>query len=139
MKWKWFKRCWIIKCVLTQYQYLTFKCHDYHQYLTPYQNIYDTFFVTDLCHFVFCPQILKGLEMESRMHIRFLDVDTTTMRCGKSTSWRSSCEEMFMLLLFLAELVLKWNEAKHFRYALKYFQMEANDYRPTKHCNCTFL
>ncbi|XP_070760488.1 tescalcin a [Enoplosus armatus] len=31
-------------------------------------------------------QILKGLEMESRMHIRFLDVDTTTMRCGKSTS-----------------------------------------------------
>ncbi|KAG8011896.1 Calcineurin B-like proteinous protein 3, partial [Nibea albiflora] len=30
--------------------------------------------------------ILKGLEMESRMHIRFLDVDTTTMRCGKSTS-----------------------------------------------------
>ncbi|CAG5925331.1 unnamed protein product [Menidia menidia] len=31
-------------------------------------------------------QILKGLEMESRMHIRFLDVDTTTMRCGKSSS-----------------------------------------------------
>lgn len=31
-------------------------------------------------------QILKGLEMETRMHIRFLDVDTTTMRCGKSTS-----------------------------------------------------
>ncbi|XP_028270052.1 calcineurin B homologous protein 3-like [Parambassis ranga] len=31
-------------------------------------------------------QILKGLEMESRMHIRFLGVDTTTMRCGKSTS-----------------------------------------------------
>ncbi|XP_054629591.1 tescalcin a isoform X2 [Dunckerocampus dactyliophorus] len=31
-------------------------------------------------------QILKGLEMESRMHIRFLDVDTTTMRCGKSNS-----------------------------------------------------
>ncbi|KAG7489272.1 calcineurin B-likeous protein 3 [Solea senegalensis] len=31
-------------------------------------------------------QILKGLEMESRMHIRFLDVDTSTMRCGKSTS-----------------------------------------------------
>uniref|UniRef100_A0A3Q2YUW7 Calcineurin B homologous protein 3 n=1 Tax=Hippocampus comes TaxID=109280 RepID=A0A3Q2YUW7_HIPCM len=31
-------------------------------------------------------QILKGLEMESRMHIRFLDVDTTTMRCGKATS-----------------------------------------------------
>ncbi|XP_068994572.1 tescalcin a [Embiotoca jacksoni] len=31
-------------------------------------------------------QILKGLEMESRMHIRFLDVDTMTMRCGKSTS-----------------------------------------------------
>ncbi|XP_008334466.1 tescalcin a [Cynoglossus semilaevis] len=30
-------------------------------------------------------QILKGLEMESRMHIRFLDVDTTTMRCGKAT------------------------------------------------------
>lgn len=37
--------------------------------------------------FVFsCPQILKGLEMESRMHIRFLDVDTITMRCGKSKS-----------------------------------------------------
>ncbi|KAL6114815.1 tesc [Pungitius sinensis] len=31
-------------------------------------------------------QILKGLEMETRMHIRFLDVDTTTMRCGKFTS-----------------------------------------------------
>ncbi|XP_061750296.1 tescalcin a isoform X3 [Nerophis ophidion] len=31
-------------------------------------------------------QILKGLEMETRMHIRFLDVDTTTMHCGKSTS-----------------------------------------------------
>ncbi|XP_034547954.1 tescalcin a [Notolabrus celidotus] len=31
-------------------------------------------------------QILKGLEMESRMHIRFLDVDTIAMRCGKSTS-----------------------------------------------------
>ncbi|KAG7236508.1 hypothetical protein INR49_000882 [Caranx melampygus] len=31
-------------------------------------------------------KILKGLEMETRMHIRFLDVDTTTMRCGKSTS-----------------------------------------------------
>ncbi|XP_053182189.1 tescalcin a [Scomber japonicus] len=31
-------------------------------------------------------QILKGLEMESRMHIRFLDVDTTTMRCGKAKS-----------------------------------------------------
>ncbi|XP_061674152.1 tescalcin a [Syngnathoides biaculeatus] len=31
-------------------------------------------------------QILKGLEMESRMHIRFLDVDTTTVRCGKATS-----------------------------------------------------
>lgn len=31
-------------------------------------------------------QILKGLEMESRMHIRFLDVDTSTMRCGKSSS-----------------------------------------------------
>ncbi|XP_068594588.1 tescalcin a [Brachionichthys hirsutus] len=30
-------------------------------------------------------QILKGLEMESRMHIRFLDVDTTTVRCGIST------------------------------------------------------
>lgn len=29
-------------------------------------------------------QILKGLEMESRMHIRFLDVDTSTMHCGKS-------------------------------------------------------
>ncbi|XP_029916641.1 tescalcin a [Myripristis murdjan] len=28
-------------------------------------------------------QILKGLEMESRMHIRFLDVNTTTMHCGK--------------------------------------------------------
>ncbi|XP_026177747.1 tescalcin a isoform X2 [Mastacembelus armatus] len=31
-------------------------------------------------------QILKGLEMESRMYIRFLDVDTTTMHCGKSTA-----------------------------------------------------
>ncbi|KAM4576786.1 tescalcin a [Odontesthes bonariensis] len=31
-------------------------------------------------------QILKGLEMETRMHIRFLDVDTITMRCGKSTT-----------------------------------------------------
>ncbi|XP_028314304.1 tescalcin a [Gouania willdenowi] len=31
-------------------------------------------------------QILKGLEMETRMHIRFMDVNTTTMRCGKSTS-----------------------------------------------------
>ncbi|XP_074495108.1 tescalcin a [Sebastes fasciatus] len=31
-------------------------------------------------------QILKGLEMETRMHVRFLDVGTTTMRCGKSTS-----------------------------------------------------
>ncbi|CAK6959779.1 tescalcin a [Scomber scombrus] len=31
-------------------------------------------------------QILKDLEMESRMHIRFLDVDTTTMRCGKAQS-----------------------------------------------------
>ncbi|XP_034398303.1 tescalcin a isoform X2 [Cyclopterus lumpus] len=31
-------------------------------------------------------QILKGLEMETRMHIRFLDVGTTTMACGKSTS-----------------------------------------------------
>ncbi|XP_041856596.1 tescalcin a isoform X1 [Melanotaenia boesemani] len=31
-------------------------------------------------------QILKGLEMESRMHIRFLDVDTITMHCGKSTT-----------------------------------------------------
>ncbi|XP_076006913.1 tescalcin a [Genypterus blacodes] len=31
-------------------------------------------------------QILQGLEMESRMHIRFLDVDTTTVRCGKGTS-----------------------------------------------------
>ncbi|KAM9392740.1 tescalcin a [Pholidichthys leucotaenia] len=30
-------------------------------------------------------QILKGLEMESRMHIRFWDVDTTTVRCGKKT------------------------------------------------------
>ncbi|CAL8249037.1 unnamed protein product [Merluccius merluccius] len=29
-------------------------------------------------------QILKGLEMESRMNIRFLDVDTSTMHCGKS-------------------------------------------------------
>lgn len=27
-------------------------------------------------------QILKGLEMESRMFIRFLDVDTSTMHCG---------------------------------------------------------
>ncbi|XP_029296130.1 tescalcin a [Cottoperca gobio] len=31
-------------------------------------------------------QILEGLEMESRMHIRFLDVNTATMRCGKSQS-----------------------------------------------------
>ncbi|CAB1425477.1 unnamed protein product [Pleuronectes platessa] len=31
-------------------------------------------------------QILKGLEMETRMHIRFLDVGTATMRCGRSTS-----------------------------------------------------
>ncbi|XP_063752778.1 tescalcin a isoform X2 [Eleginops maclovinus] len=31
-------------------------------------------------------EILKGLEMESRMNIRFLDVNTTTMRCGKSQS-----------------------------------------------------
>ncbi|XP_068577160.1 tescalcin a [Cebidichthys violaceus] len=31
-------------------------------------------------------EILKGLEMETRMHVRFLDVDTTTMSCGKSTS-----------------------------------------------------
>ncbi|XP_053726810.1 tescalcin a [Synchiropus splendidus] len=30
-------------------------------------------------------EILKGLEMETRMHIRFLDMDTT-MRCGKATS-----------------------------------------------------
>lgn len=29
-------------------------------------------------------QILSGLEMESRMHIRFLDVDTVTMRCDRS-------------------------------------------------------
>ncbi|XP_053510260.1 tescalcin a [Ictalurus furcatus] len=28
-------------------------------------------------------QILKGVEIESRMYIRFLYVDTTTMRCGK--------------------------------------------------------
>uniref|UniRef100_A0A8C6TVZ4 Calcineurin B homologous protein 3 n=1 Tax=Neogobius melanostomus TaxID=47308 RepID=A0A8C6TVZ4_9GOBI len=28
-------------------------------------------------------QILSGLEMESRMHIRFLDVDTNTMRCDR--------------------------------------------------------
>lgn len=61
------------------------------------------------CHFL-CPQILKGLEMESRMHIRFLDVDTTTMRCGKSTSWRnSSCKEMLILLLFLAESLQSLN------------------------------
>uniref|UniRef100_A0A8D0DDQ8 Calcineurin B homologous protein 3 n=1 Tax=Sander lucioperca TaxID=283035 RepID=A0A8D0DDQ8_SANLU len=31
-------------------------------------------------------QILKGLEMETRMYIRFLDVETPTLRCGKSTS-----------------------------------------------------
>ncbi|XP_029016432.1 tescalcin a [Betta splendens] len=31
-------------------------------------------------------QILKDLEIESRMHIRFLDVDTTTMHCGKFSS-----------------------------------------------------
>lgn len=28
-------------------------------------------------------QILSGLEMESRMHIRFLDVDTVPMHCNK--------------------------------------------------------
>ncbi|KAJ0019909.1 hypothetical protein NQD34_007478 [Periophthalmus magnuspinnatus] len=28
-------------------------------------------------------QILNGLEMESRMHIRFLDVNTVTMRCDR--------------------------------------------------------
>ncbi|CAL1615747.1 unnamed protein product [Knipowitschia caucasica] len=28
--------------------------------------------------------ILNGLEMESRMHIRFLDVDTVTMRCDRN-------------------------------------------------------
>ncbi|KAK7933837.1 hypothetical protein WMY93_004733 [Mugilogobius chulae] len=28
-------------------------------------------------------QILNGLEMESRMHIRFLDIDTVTMRCDR--------------------------------------------------------
>lgn len=28
-------------------------------------------------------QILSGLEMETRMHIRFLDVDTVTMQCGR--------------------------------------------------------
>nr|ACQ57946.1 Tescalcin [Anoplopoma fimbria] len=31
-------------------------------------------------------EILKGLEMETRMHIRFLDVNTATMACGKTTS-----------------------------------------------------
>ncbi|XP_075960591.1 tescalcin a [Anarhichas minor] len=31
-------------------------------------------------------EILKGIEMETRMHIRFVDVDTMTMGCGKSTS-----------------------------------------------------
>uniref|UniRef100_A0A3Q0T5F1 Calcineurin B homologous protein 3 n=1 Tax=Amphilophus citrinellus TaxID=61819 RepID=A0A3Q0T5F1_AMPCI len=31
-------------------------------------------------------QILKDLEMESKMHIRFLDVNTATMHCGKLTS-----------------------------------------------------
>ncbi|KAM6930867.1 tescalcin a [Xenentodon cancila] len=31
-------------------------------------------------------QILKGLELESRMHIRFLDMDTTTMHCGRSST-----------------------------------------------------
>ncbi|XP_028433164.1 calcineurin B homologous protein 3-like [Perca flavescens] len=31
-------------------------------------------------------QILKGLEMETKMYIRFLDVDTPTLRCGNSTS-----------------------------------------------------
>ncbi|KAK2901767.1 tescalcin a [Channa argus] len=30
-------------------------------------------------------QMLKGLEMESRMYIRFLDVNTTPIRCVKST------------------------------------------------------
>lgn len=63
--------------------------------------------------FVICPQILKGLEMESRMHIRFLDVDTSTIRCGKSTSWRScSCTEMFMLLLILVEPLESLNGQK---------------------------
>ncbi|XP_005928925.1 tescalcin a isoform X1 [Haplochromis burtoni] len=31
-------------------------------------------------------QILKGIEMESRMSIRFLDMNTATMRCGKLSS-----------------------------------------------------
>lgn len=31
-------------------------------------------------------QILKGIEMESRMYIRFLDMNTATMRCGKLSS-----------------------------------------------------
>lgn len=31
-------------------------------------------------------QILKGIEMESRMHIRFLDKNAATMRCGKLSS-----------------------------------------------------
>ncbi|XP_017290219.1 tescalcin a [Kryptolebias marmoratus] len=30
-------------------------------------------------------QMLQNLELESRMHIRFLDVKTTTMHCGKAT------------------------------------------------------
>ncbi|KAF1389512.1 hypothetical protein PFLUV_G00074180 [Perca fluviatilis] len=31
-------------------------------------------------------QILKGLEMETKMYIRFLDVETPTLSCGNSTS-----------------------------------------------------
>uniref|UniRef100_A0A3B5LZU7 Calcineurin B homologous protein 3 n=1 Tax=Xiphophorus couchianus TaxID=32473 RepID=A0A3B5LZU7_9TELE len=33
-------------------------------------------------HFA-CPQILKDLEMESRMYVRFLDMNTANLRCGK--------------------------------------------------------
>uniref|UniRef100_A0A8B9HNG2 Tescalcin a n=1 Tax=Astyanax mexicanus TaxID=7994 RepID=A0A8B9HNG2_ASTMX len=28
-------------------------------------------------------EILKGVEIEAKMHVRFLNVDTTTVRCGK--------------------------------------------------------
>ncbi|XP_061586519.1 tescalcin a [Cololabis saira] len=31
-------------------------------------------------------QILKRLELESRMHIRFLDMDAPTMRCGRAAT-----------------------------------------------------
>lgn len=63
---------------------------------------------TCFCSFmrVFPPQILKGLEMESRMHIRFLD--TTTVHCGKS--W----ENRFCKACSFFEGI----EAKNFDFAL---------------------